>query len=142
MEDKTSKPDFNKSNGAEKPKFHRNYTGKEMIQIIDGYASVAKTPEQEKDMLDIKDDYIRTREQRIASMPARDRYYQDGIEAGLHPRETLENLDRQAREQDQRDRNRAVDKAKTYYHRNYSLSKDFKESLNRPRPKDRDMTKE
>ncbi len=121
MNDRTIKENFNKK--AKKPTIQRNYSHKELIEKIDRYASVAKAKDQKKEMLDIKERHIKRTQELPGRRFARNLHYQQGIRRSIHPRETLENLNKQDKLQDQRDRNRVVKKAKDYYHKNYSLTK-------------------
>ena len=48
---------------------------------------------------------------------------------GIHPRETLRELESREKANDQKNRNRLAQKFKAQYHQNYSLSKAFKETV-------------
>lgn len=121
MNDKSIKKDFGKA--SKKPTVQRNYSHKELVEKIDRYATVAKTEDQKKEMLDIKDKYIKRSQELPGRRFARNLHYQQGIRASIHTRETLKSFDKQDKLQDQRDRNRVVKQAKEYYHKNYSLTK-------------------
>ena len=139
MEGKTRKPRFNKASGFVKLQRHSNYAHKHLIQKIDHYAHFAKTAQQQKDMLSIKAHYVVRKEQlQRVRYGQRTSNYLLGIRTGIHPKSTLERLGLQDKQQDQRTRNHTAKDAKNYYHRNYSLSKSFKETLNRTKSKERD----
>ena len=59
-----------------------------------------------------------------------------GQKAGIHPRESIERLEQKDKNVDQHARNRVAKKAKDYYHRNYSLSKEYSESVRQTKIKD------
>ena len=139
MEDKTIKDDFNFASKKPETTPKRNYSHKEVIEKIDAMASVRKTDKQKEEMLRIKDKYVERVTQGGVNRVVRRRNYQMGIAAGIHPRETLERLETLDRIQDQRLRNKTMAKAKDYYHRNYSISKEFRTANPRGRNRDMDM---
>jgi len=136
MDGKTSKPAFDKARTNKKTMPRRNYTHKELIMKTDAYASVAKTKEQEKEMLDIKNEYYVDKEKTNVNRFVRNRNFEMGKRAGLHQGKTIEDLERQNKVVDQGKRNKAMDKAKTYYYKNYSLPKIHKEAVERSKSKD------
>jgi len=84
MDGKTSKPAFDKARTNKKSVPRRNYTHKELIMKTDAYASVAKTKEQEKEMLDLKDEYYVDKEKTVVNRFVRNRNFEMGKRAGLH----------------------------------------------------------
>lgn len=125
MEGKSSKPAFDKANPKqEKPK--RNYSHKKLMRSIDAYASVAKTAQHKKEMLDIKDNYVLDKEKANADRTTQRINLRQGYRAGIHHRSAMGHVENNERQADQQNRNKTMDKAKSYYHRNYSLSKNFK----------------
>ena len=139
MDKNPKKNTFNTS--AKKPKAspqkQRNYSNEEVVKKTDHMASVAKTAEQKKEMLDIKDRYFQRSLKKQANRGERRHNLEMGIRAGIHPRGVIEREDAQNKIADQQDRNRTVKEAKNYYHRNYSLSKEFKD----PKPRRKVKTK-
>lgn len=142
MTEKSSKSDFNKAKGSTEKKNEPDYSHKQVIEKTDMYAKFAKTGEQQKNMRDIKDKYVKRKEELQQRRYTRNRNYFLGRDANIHPEETLKRLERQDKQQDQRMRNRTMKEAKSYYHRNYSLSKTtFKETANKTKTKDQSMDK-
>ncbi len=126
LDGKTGKTEFNKASGAGKVKKpHRNYSHKELLDKMDRYSSVAKTGRQLRDTTDMKKEYLERNLQKADRRLVRNHHYRMGIKKDIHPKETLENLRQQDKEQDQRDRNKVADKVKDYTHRNYTPSQIF-----------------
>lgn len=140
MDGKSSKDSFMKASSKPMPK--RNYSHREIVEKTDRFASVAKTGDQKKDMLEIKDNYYLDKEKANVNRFIRNRNFEMGKRAGLHQGRTREDLERQDKVQDQDKRNKTMKAAKTYYHKNYSLSKTFKEAAKKPKTKTRDVSKD
>lgn len=136
LDGKTSKAAFNKASGSKKKKAHRNYSHKELMDKIDRYASVAKTGRELRDVTDIKKAYVDRNLEKAGNRLVRNHHFRQGIRAGIHPKETLDNLERMDREQDKGDRNAVAGKVKRYVHRNYAPSQLFNANA-----KDRPMDK-
>ncbi|MCB0518507.1 MAG: hypothetical protein H6577_10015 [Lewinellaceae bacterium] len=121
LDGKTSKPGFTKASGSDKqPKAHRNYSHNEVMDKLDRYASVAKTGKELKDVLDMKKEYVDTNLKKAENRAVRNYYYRMGARAEIHPRETLENLQRADKDQDQWDRDAVAERAGNYARRNYA----------------------
>lgn len=130
---------FNRASGAARPKVHRNYSHEQLLDKLGKFEEVAKTGEHRGTMRDIRQDYLHGRDEMNNAIPARNRNYRMGIEAGIHPKETHENIENADRRRMQDHRNRVTERAETYYHRNYSLSKNFKEAKEPQRDRNRTM---
>lgn len=141
MDGKTSKPAFNTEakKEPEKPKSKRNYSHWTLLEKTDLYASMAKTGQQQKEMLDIKDEYLADKNKKTVNRVAQHFNLAMGIRAGIHARGAIERSEEYNKNIDQHKINQTMKKAKTYYHRNYSLSKTFKGS--KEKTKDRGMDK-
>lgn len=124
---------FNTKSGAEKKKSRprRNYSHRELMGQIDRYTARAKTGKDLKAMTDLKLDYLGDNVAKADARVRRDVYFHKGKRAEIHPGKTAGDMRKQDNERDQADRNEYADLAKTYYHRNYSLSKAHKEAVAR-----------
>ena len=141
LDGKSGRPGFNKAGGTEKKaRPRRNYSHRELTDRIDRYASVAKTGRQLRDILDTKKEYLDGNLKKAENRSARNRNYRLGVRAGIHPNESMENLRRQDREQDQGDRNKVAAKVKAYAHRNYTPSQIYNAHA-MEKPKDRSIDK-
>ena len=139
---KSIKGEFRKSVVQEKAKPHRNYSEKEMIEKIDRYAHFAKSNGHRKVMRDIKQKHYGDKQHREQKRGIQVKHGMDGIKAGLHDRFAMDNVKANFAKKDQQERSFAVAQAKLYYHQNYSLSKTYKENLERQMSKTRDKAPE
>lgn len=125
LDGKTSVPEFNKASGADVPKAQRNYSHKELTEKLDRYASVAKSGKELKDTLDMKKEYVDGNVKKADNRARRNHFYKMGMKAEIHPHETLKNLDKLDKEQDQWDRNTVAERVGDYARRNYTPTQKF-----------------
>lgn len=109
----------------------RDYSQKEMVELIDRYARFAKIKTHRDEMLGIKDRHYTLTMEMNQTRGMQLKSFDDGFRAGLHNYKDRERLEKQFKLEDQQNRNKTVARAKTYYHQNYSLSKSFKNSMER-----------
>jgi|GEM_PF-3222450 len=128
---------FNRASGAARPKVHRNYSHEQLLDKLGKFEEAAKTGEHRGSIREIRQDYLRERNRMNKAIPARNHNYRMGIDAGIHPIETHENLINTDKRREQDQRNQVTMRAETYYHRNYSLSKNFKEAKEPQRDRNR-----
>lgn len=138
MTDDTSKTDFNQSGANRKNLPKRNYTHKQVIQKTNTMARLAKTAEQQKDMLALKDRYLKRKDHISRMRPFRDANLLMGMRAGIHQGDVFKWQQQEDKVADQYARNRTMKKANALY-RNYSLSKTFN---NHAPPKGKNKDKE
>ena len=118
-----------------------DYSQKEMVELIDRYARFAKIKTHRDEMLGIKDRYYTLTMELNHNRGMQLKSFDDGFRAGLHSYKDRERLEKQFKREDQQNRNKTVVRAKAYYHQNYSLSKSFKDSLERRMEKIKTMEK-
>ena len=140
MEGKSSKSAFNK---AARKRPHRNITEWDMNKKLDkfkGLAKLNKKPDQVKAVQDIQDKFYKDKTKTNTARGFQLRNLDLGHRAGLHRKTTPETLQKGFNQEDQLKREKAVDKAKKKYHRNFSLSDNFNDKANKTRDKsiDRD----
>lgn len=140
MKGESNKDRFNKKSKKSVPK--RNYSEREVVVKIDRFSSVAKTAKQKNKMLKIRQEYYAGKEKTAVHRFIRNKNFELGKRAGLHSTKTMEDLQLQDKTQDQNRRNTTMEKAKTYYHKNYSLSKRHKETVQKSKTKPKEISKE
>lgn len=143
MKDVSSQNDFKNAAKKSKNKFkqHRNYTNKEVVQNMDLMAEVAKNKEQKDAILDIKDRYLEQKQRNTVNRVVRTHNYQQGVNVGLHQRDSLERHEQREEQREQIMRNKTIKDGKTYYHQNYSVSKEFNKPDGLRKNKNREMNK-
>lgn len=77
----------------------------------------------------LKKDYIEKQEKKPLNRFIRARNFQMGQRAMLHSDRSLDQLSKEENAIDQQERNQTMRHAKDFYHRNYSLSKNFTERI-------------
>jgi hypothetical protein len=153
MADTPNKSGFNKAaNTPAKSAPQKDYSHDDVIRQTNGMKAAARTGEQRKTIDDIQKDYEAVRARKDQSRMKRNVNFHMGLMKGLHPNKNYDDLLRDDKTHDQRDQNQAMNKAKDYYHRNYSLRKTYrktlrkdalkgkaKEAMNKARDNDQDM---
>ena len=117
MEGKTGRKHFSRN---------RNYSHKEVVEKLDYLAAVAKPWKQQKEMLNMKDDYLAREKRKESSRPLKYLRYQQERENEERLWDKFRNLCMVDKELDRRYRIKIVKSAKKIYRRNFSLSKKFK----------------
>ncbi len=147
MIDKTNKDAFDeaaKKKEEQDKKVKRNYSHKQLMSKLETYKSIAKTGEQQKFMNTQKEAYLKKNNKKVHDRMERNYNATMGIQVGIHDRNIVPQLMSNDKKIDQDDRNKVAKNAKSYYHRNYSVSKDFakKASADKTKGKEKDIEKE
>ena len=116
----------------------RKYSHKELIEFVQHYGNFTKTEQQQKDMDDIIDQYRDTQQKKSENRGHRNNKIIQAAGSRMDGEKVTQEFEKIDKLYDTQDRNITVKKAKDYYHRNYSLSKDFKKAKTKTKIKDRD----
>ena len=119
-----------KKNGQRKRNLRR-LSHWQLMRRLDRYAVAAKTPSQEKTILDIKEGYDKEQSLKKEKRSVRNRYFQLGREAGLHPQAGYDELHKQDLVRDQKTRDAVLKKARAYYNKHYGLRREFDSNSDR-----------
>ena len=134
---KSIKREFGKSVSTDKPKKAKGYSEKEMVAKMDRYAKFAKTKAQKKAMEDLKQKHYTDKQRRHEKNGAKIKATEEGVKIGIHDRFAPDKERVRIAKEDRAHRGKTVQEAKAEYHQNYSLSKAYKETLERRIQKDK-----
>jgi len=131
MNESKNRDNFNKLNGNQKINSHRNYTHWELLEKIDKYERFTKTKEDRDKLLKAKADYIKRNEKKVLNRARRDEVFAMGWNRGISRDKTHLDLYEGDKLQDERDRQKLAKSMKGHYHKNFSLSRGFKRTINK-----------
>ena len=133
---------FNKASGKEKVETKkRDYSEKEMLDLIERYSQFAKLKSHKQEIEMIKSKHYNQNMELNEERGMQLKNLDDAPKSALSGLKERENLEKQFGMEDQYNRNKTVEEVQQHYHQNYALSKHFKASLERQIEKSKTMDK-